>query len=208
MKNLGRTIDKILKVDPSLEKPLIKIKNRWKRRPSMQHWEELLSFLNSDPLMEHPDRETFRDIITSKPSTPAHTYTFEKLHPQDNVLGILPENLADAIRRHDRKTLKTAKKQVEAAMTHNMELRTQLERESTLLEISAKKIWLALKDHFDLWGQTTTFTVKKGEGETALVLVSSPAPLIPPSVQRFQVPPNSLFRMLGLEPPPSPSDGE
>lgn len=171
MKSLGRTIDKLIKVDPNLQEKLLPIKSKWLRYPakSMNYWQELIDFLNSDSVKTHPKINEIKQIIVSKRVPPQPMYTFEDAIAGDHIIGVIPENVSDMIRRHDRKVVALSKKQIECNMTHNTDLATKLAREELLMEISMKKIWLVLKDSFQLWNKALNYTIKKHNG--ALVLV-------------------------------------
>jgi len=203
MKDLGRTIDKLLRVEPTLQPQLSSIKKNWKKNPSktMEYWQELLTILNSEPLLGHPRRHELRSIVVNRPKQ-AHQqlYTFEETRANDRIVGVIPEHLADFIRRHDSRMVRMAKKQTEANMTRNVALMAQVSREETLLNISANRIWLALKDYFSLWEKPQHFSIRKRQG--MLVLVEDPP--TPPSMQAnvMRIDPRKLFGMLGIEPPP------
>ena len=207
MKNLGRTIDRIIKIDPALEDKLSPIRNKWRKAPSkaMDYWKELIDFLNSDPLMKHPKRDQIKNVITYQRTAPKQLYTFEEVSPNDTVVGVVPENIADAIRRHDIKVIRLAKLQVEANMTHNVALVAKISRQDLLMEIETRKIWLAVKDHFNLWGKPTSFALKKLKDFLVLTEIAQQPPhgmVNFPWVQK--VDPNSFrkfLEMLGLEGP-------
>jgi hypothetical protein len=205
MKNLGRTIDRIIKIDPALEDKLSPIRNKWRKAPSkaMDYWKELIDFLNSDPLMKHPKRDQIKNIITYKRSAPKQLYTFDEVTPNDTIIGVVPENIADAIRRHDVKVIRLAKLQVEANMTRNASLMAKISRQDLLMEIETRKIWLAVKDHFNLWDKPTNFSLKKLKNSLVLTEISQQPPqgmVSFPGVHR--VDPNSFRKfldMLGFE---------
>jgi len=205
MKNLGRTIDRIIKIDPALEDKLSPIRNKWRKAPSkaMDYWKELIDFLNSDPLMKHPKRDQIKNIITYKRSAPKQLYTFDEVTPNDTIIGVVPENIADAIRRHDVKVIRLAKLQVEANMTRNAALMAKISRQDLLMEIETRKIWLAVKDHFNLWDKPTNFSLKKLKNSLVLTEISQQPPqgmVSFPGVHR--VDPNSFRKfldMLGFE---------
>ena len=204
MKNLGRTIDRILKVDPTLQDSLSPIKKNWKKYPSktMEYWQELLGFLNSKPLLEHPRRHELRSIVVSKSKIPRQLYTFEDVTPNDRILGVIPERLADAIRRHDRKMVNMAKKQTEANMTRNVALMAAVSREETLLNLSANRIWLQLKDYFVLWEKTNQYSIRKHQGSLVLIEQPTPSQQCPIHGGIMRIDPRKLFGMLGIEGPP------
>ena len=138
--------------------------------------------------------------------------------PADRVIGVIPENFSDEIKRHDREYIAIAKLNVEAVLTDSTELKAEVLRRGTLLEIHNKKIWLKLRDYFQLWDKpANNCTIKKQEnGLLAMVdtpppsfsgMMSGGRPQMPdgnglPNI--FRVDPNNLrqfFQALGLEPP-------
>lgn len=171
MKNLGKTIDRILKIDPDLEGKLVPIRNKWERYPAKtkNYWKELLDFLNSDPLNYHPRREEIRNILISKRKEKKQTYSFQAVTSSDEVLGAIPENVSDLIKRHDRQSIEVAKLRVEATMTYNQELLSEVVRKEVLLDINTKKIWVSLKDYFKLWNKTNSYNIKSKDGLLVLV---------------------------------------
>lgn len=211
MKSLPKTIDRILKLDPNLESSLVPIKNGVKRNPqkSLQYWKQLLSILNSQEMAGHPKRNEIKGILTFKRKTPGTIYTFETVAPDDTIIGVIPENMADRIRRYDRLTIKMAKIQTEASMTRNMPVLVDLQRKQCLIEIELKKLWVALKDHFDLWSQNCPYCIKNRGGVLVLTVKNpgqqqggggnnggSPVGFIgDPRMLR------EIFRRMGLEPP-------
>jgi hypothetical protein len=108
---------------------------------------------------------------------------------------------------------------VEAVLTDSTELKAEVLRRGTLLEIHNKKIWLKLRDYFKLWDKpANNCTIKKQENGL-LAMVDTQPPVHsgmgilgrsqlpdnqgPPNT--FKVDPNSLrqfFQALGFEPPP------
>jgi hypothetical protein len=182
VKNLGKTIDRIIKVDPALEQKLSSIKNKWRRTPSktLDYWKELLDFLNSNSLLSHPRRSEIRDIITSRSHIQRkHLYTFEYVSANDKIIGVIPENLSDKIRRNDRQTLDTSKLNMEASLTRNAELAAEVAKKEAVLDINSKKIWFILREHFQLWSNPANLSIKSHEN--MLVVVEQHQPAVPPS---------------------------
>lgn len=180
MKNLGKTIDRLIKVAPNLEKKLVQIKNKWEKHPSKTDdcWKELLKYLNSGNLMNHPKRDEMKDILNSKKKRTQEVYSFESVHSNDIIIGIIPENIADIVRRHDRRSIRTAKLRVEASLTKNEKLMAQVFRKEMLLEISTKNLWIKIKDHFDLWTKPVTHSIKSKNNLLVLVEQGHPPPQI------------------------------
>jgi len=211
MKNLGKTIDQILKVDPSLEGKLTPIKNKWKKFPSrtMNYWKEFLDYLNSPSLLSHPKRSEMKDIISKQVTRKSPLYSFEDCTPLDKIIGAIPENLADIIRRHDRLSIEIAKLNIEAEITKNADLKAEVARKEALLDINSKKLWFNLRDTFQLWKRPVNFTIKKNNG--LLVLVETmpaniPAFIGPGIVKMDETTLRQFLQYLGYNPPSEESN--
>jgi hypothetical protein len=208
MKNLGKTIDRIIKVDPDLEEKLVSIKNKWKRSPSktINYWNELLALLNANP--EHPKRLEFKNIISPRKKVDKkQLYSFEEILPTDRNIGALPEGISDIIKRHDRQSIEVAKLRVEAGLTRNETLLAEVYRKEVLLDINSKKIWLAIKDHFNLWNKPTgNYSIKKYNGLLVLIEPAKqgmpPAFLGPGIVKMDHDTLKQFMRYLGMDVPP------
>jgi len=214
LKNLGRTIDQLIKIEPSLEEKLSQIKDKWKRSPAkaMAYWKELVEYLNSEPIVKnHPRWAEMRDVVVPKKRTQKKVLSsFDILLPTDTVVGIIPEHIADKIRRQDIKAIKSAKMRLEAGMTKNIDLLADVNRRELLLEIGTKKVWVALKDHFALWSKPISHIIKRQE-DGLFVLVelppTSPAHFLGPNMVKMD--PDTMknfFKFLGLNPPYSEDD--
>jgi hypothetical protein len=204
MKNLGKAIDQLIKIDPDMEKKLGRIKKKWERSPSKTNdcWRELLDYLNSDLLSEHPKRNKMKDILNPKKKRKHEIHSFESVHPSDIVLSALPENLADIVRRHDKQNIQVAKLRVEAHLTRNAELMSQVLRKEMLLDINAKKLWVKIKDHFNLWDKSISHTIKSKEGLLVLVEpgASSTPLIVSPGVVKMDTNTfKSFLRFLGID---------
>jgi len=204
MKNLGKTIDKLIEMDPNLEKKLGRIKKKWERFPSKtnDYWRELLDYLNSDTLSEHPKRDKMKDILNPKKKNKREVYSFESVHPSDVILGSLPENIADIVRKHDKQSIQAAKLRVEANLTRNVELMAQVLRKEMLLDINAKKLWVKIKDHFNLWDKSISHTIKSKEGLLVLVEpgASSTPLIVSPGVVKMDTNTfKNFLRFLGID---------
>ena len=175
MKNLGITIDRILKIDPKLHDLLLPIKNKWEKYPSraMKYWKDLGNTLNS--IRNHPNWLEIRNIVISKNRPNKKLESFDEASNNEKVIGVIPENLSDIIRKNDRIAIKIAKDRIEASMTKNVETMAILSRKESKSEISMKKIWFNLKDHFKLWDKPCSYGIRK-KGPF-LVLVSIPNPV-------------------------------
>jgi hypothetical protein len=86
----------------------------------------------------------------------------------------------------------------------------EVSRRETQLDILSKKIWMALKDHFQLWSSPSTFNIKVHDGNI-LVVVEQNHSSIPPSFVGpglVKMDPSTLKQFLhflgslGIEPPP------
>lgn len=201
MKNLARTIDRILKVEPTLEPQLSPLKDKFTRFPSraMNYWKQLIDFLNSKPMLEHPKRDLIKHIIVPKTPTAKPLSTFEEVGANETIVGLIPEYLADRIRRHDRFSIQIAKRGVVATMTRNQTVVTELVRRQAIMEMELSKIWIMMKDHFDLWDKNGQFFVKTKEG--ALVLTFQPPQEKPtPPSGFFRLDPDMLKGLLGFPP--------
>ena len=221
--NLRRTIDQILKIDPQLSKQLSPIKDKYLQRPKRAkvYWEELLTVLNSKPLLDHPHREEMRQLFVAKHQKKTHPlYTFQETDQADTIIGIVPENIADRLRHYDRKTILMAKSHTEAEMTEDKNKLVQLNRENALREIELKKIWVILKDYFKFWdkdlGSTTIkkhgphlvlVTRKEGGGggpNQGGIVMQTPFGMAQLNMDDFK----KMMKMLGLPPPPGMDDND
>jgi hypothetical protein len=211
MKNLGRAIDQLIKIEPSLEGKLLQIKNKWKRFPSktMAYWKELLDYLNSDPeIQNHPRHSDIKNaIIPKKPVQRKILSSFDRVAPIDTIIGVIPEDIADEIKKQDHKAIALAKLHLEANMTKNIELLFEVNRSEMLLEIATKKIWFRLKDYFKLWTTPNSAIKLRGDGLLVLVLCSeSPVPVGPGLVKMDISTLRNFFKFLGIDPPPGMPD--
>lgn len=208
LKNLGKTIDRILKIDPTLEEKLIAIKNKWRRYPSktMDYWQELLTYLNSEHVINNTKRTEIKEVLISTSPRRQHIYSFEDCTSFDRIIGAIPENLVDKVRHHDLKSIALAKMRVEADITKNSVLLAKVLRKEAIQELNTKKLWIALRDHFNLWEKQTSISIKKNRDLIVLVDTSN----APPSfvgqnlVKMDQDTLRQFMKFLGLEPPSSP----
>lgn len=207
MKNLGKAIDLLIQIDPNFEEKLKPIKNKWRRWPSntTKYWAELLEFLNTESLMGHPRRDQIRNAINTKKSSKRKLYSFETLLQNDRVIGNIPGNIADKIRKQDRRSIEIVKLRVEADMTRNIDLMAELIRKDHILEIETKKMWVSLRDHFKLWKQPGSYNIRSKDGVLFLVMPQqvNPPQYVKPGV--IKVDPTMLkkfFRYMGIDLPP------
>ena len=205
MKNLGKAIDLLIQIDSDFEKKLKLIKNKWRRWPnnSTKYWTELLEFLNADSLMTHPRRDQIRNAINTKKKNKRKLYSFETLLQNDRVIGNIPGNMADKIRRQDRRSIEIAKLRIEADLTRNTDLMAELIRKDHILEIETKKMWVSLRDHFNLWKQPGSYNIRSKDGVLFLVMpqLSSPPQYIKPGVIKVDSTMlRNFFRYMGIDP--------
>lgn len=211
MKDLGKTIDRIVSIDPGIKERLNQIKNKLKRYPHREehYWKETLNVLNSEYDQENPKFSVIKNIIA-----PAKTYkkertTFINAMPHEQVIGTIPENIADKIRQYDRINIQVAKKHTEAQMTNDHETLIALIKKSNVMDLKLKKVWIELKDHFNLWANAGYFHIRKRG--PCLVLVLDPRSN-PSKTQNMGVGPATIsadpriikefFKFMGMEPPP------
>lgn len=206
MKNLGKTIDQLIKIDPELSPTLTSIKNRWRRTPQKvdKFWDTLLDFLNTEDLIKHPKRMQMKKILNPPQKNRSKTLnTFETISPIDEVIGVVPENIADRIRRYDRRTIENAKRSVETSMTKSSELLAKVERDKAANMVEYEKTWIQLKDHFKLWSSPHDFTFKV-DGPLLLItkVRSMPPMIIGPGIVRMDLETTKRFyKFLGVELP-------
>ncbi len=205
IRDLGKTIDRLIKVDPTLEKQLKPIKNKSKRWPQKNesYWEELFRLLNSDELRKHPLRPEMQKIFAPQKSAKSPIYSFLDVGKKDKILGAVPEDIADAVRKHDLKSIRIAKLRTEATMTRNIGLIKKVLREGQLLEINSKKIWVKIRDHFKLWGSPVSHNIKNREGILFLVEATPNPEFIGNGLVKMDSGTlREFFKFLNTEPPP------
>jgi len=207
MKNLGKAIDSLIQIDPGFEEKLKPIKNKWRRWPdkTTKYWAELLEFLNTDSLISHPQRDKIKNAVNTNRKRKRVLYSFDTLLPNDQIIGNIPGNIADKIRKQDRRSIDIAKLRVEADLTRDLDLMSELVRRDHVLDIETKKIWLYLRDYFNLWKKPGSYNIRNKNGVLFLVVQkqSQPAHYVKPGV--IKVDPvllKKFFRYMGLELPP------
>ncbi len=207
MKNLGKTIDILMRIDPNFREKLKPIQNKWRRWPAKttEYWAELLEFLNTEPMINHPYRNEIRDAINTKNKRKRVLYSFDTILPGDQSIGNIPGNIADKIKRQDRQSIDIAKLRVEAEMTQNMDLMSDLVRKDYILEIETKKIWVKLRDLFKLWKRAGNYNLRSKNGVLFLVIQINQSPaqnVIPGTMKVDPAFLRKLFRYMGLDLPP------
>jgi hypothetical protein len=170
MLNLGRTIDRILEIEPNLSPQLISLKGKWEKKPKKLYWKKLFDVLNTEIVPQHPKRAEIQSILVPKKRTTEKKSTFEAPTPVETVVGTIPENLECRLRRMDKNQIELASKSTEARMTHDTSLMLKLIRKTELLEIEQRKIWFELKDHFSLWGLDGPINYLVRSKDTTLIL--------------------------------------
>jgi hypothetical protein len=176
MRNLSKTVDRILKVEPALESQLLPIKSKWERSNRSIYWKQLLKILNTVVTSDHPKRQEIRNIFIKKPVTSKVRYTFDAPSQIERVLGVVPEDLECKLRKYDRLQVALSKKALEAQMTHDETLINDVSRKHEKLEIKQKIAWSTLKDRFKLWdiNEPTSFFIR--EKDSLLVLTATKTP--------------------------------
>lgn len=206
MKNLGKAIDHIIKIDPSLQEKLILIKNKWKKYPSkaVNYWQELLDYLNNNQILNAEKKNEIKNYLTKKTRKKTPLYSFEEIIDSDKILGVIPENIADKIRRHDRRAIEIAKMKIEAEITKDQKLRSFVTKNEDLLDINSKKIWVELKDNFQLWDRATSnLQIKKNKGILILVETVSFLELKPGIIKMNETTLRQILQYLGYNLGPS-----
>lgn len=212
MKNLNKTIDAILRVSPELKPQLEKLKSRCIRWPHKvkDYWDELMRVLNDEISFGDPARDKISRILNPPREPSNELQTFEDLQTTDKLVGVIPENMADKIRRHDRKVISMAKKQVEFNMTRNADRFAELAHQNSLMEINQKKIWHELRDYFDLWDTPVQYVIRRRG--PILVVAAQESQNIPMAGRKGQMiqmdaqEMRRIFKMLGIPPPPGLED--
>ena len=155
-------------------------------------------------MINHPQRDEIKDAINAKINKKHVLYSFDTLFPGDKIIGSIPGNFADKIRRQDRQSIEIAKLRVEAEMTRDMNLMSDLIRKNHLLEIETKKIWVKLRDHFKLWMTPGSYNIRNKNGVLFLVMPQNKQPqYVKPGI--IKVDPvllKNFFRYMGLDFPP------
>ena len=217
MMALNKIVDKILKIEPSLQDRLIPIKDKWERSNKVIYWKQLLEVLNVVVPKNHPKRLEIQRIFTKKPRTAKKIQTFELPSPAETVVGVLPEQMDCRIRRYDRLQIVLSKNLLEARMTRNTALAVETMRRYEKLDLKQKQVWMNIKDHFNLWkmDDPTSFFIREqnhllvltsikmnGSGGGNGVLLN---PSGDPDNLAIRLDPEMLkkfLKMFGLNPPP------
>jgi hypothetical protein len=218
MRNLSKTVDRILKIEPTLEAHLIPIKSKWDRGPrKMVYWKQLFKVLNTEIPVEHPKRFEIQSLFTNKnKKTIKKLNTFEVPSPLETVVGVIPEHLEGRLRRTDRLQIELAKRVTEAKMTHNENMMIEVNKQGEKLDIEQRKIWLDVKNYFNIWNVKipTSYFIRYKDNLLVLTSIKLNNPPAHPGLPTEGIPDSSyiikmdpetlkrLFRYLNTNPPP------
>ena len=215
MKNLGHTIDRLKTVLPKHRPVLQSIKTKWKKYPKREelYWGELLKVLNEDEIRNSGGWEKVKRIINPPVNTRKIKYSIPPMHSSDKVLGVLPEDLSDKIKRYDRSLIALEKKKVEAAITRDSEDLTKIRRSAYIHEIRIKKLWIDIKDKLNLWHIDNGTNISLRDKDGLLVVIHESRQNIHPfqgmgrpgSGKMISMDEDSLrnlFNSMGIDPPP------
>ncbi len=173
MKGLSKIVDKILKIEPSLQSQLVPIKVKWEKSNRAAYWKQMLKILNTAIPQQHPKRKEIQNVFLSRRRPIVKKLqTFEPPSPVEAVIGVLPEPIECRVRRFDRMQIDLSKRMLESKMTHNISMMTDSMRRYEKLELKQKQIWIEIKDHFNLWkiDDPSSFFIR--ERDRLLVLTS------------------------------------
>jgi len=194
MQDIKRTIDRIIKIVPSLQEPLLSIREKAKKSPQHNeiYWKQLLNVLNSEKLSTSLVSDIKRILNPPHIRPNGQKSSFPEVGKNEQIVGTIPDHISDKLHRYDRAMILIGKSKYEASATNNTELLSYALRKEALMEISLKKIWVELRDQFNLWGPSN-FAIGLRKRENTLVLV------IQKEIPRNN-PPLNLFRMFGIIP--------
>lgn len=222
--NLGRTIDRVIKIEPALKDALLAIRKKSSRNPRgyKKYWGEFLSVINN-----YSTSACDPDIIAKikRALTITHrehkiSYSFEEPGPQERVVGALPEYLSDRMKKLDRIGIDLAKTQVEVNITRNKQLMADFSRRASETDIKQKKMWHDIRDYFQLWDKEGSYSIRIKGPLLVLTERTSSAPAKMSENRAIQMPRQGLVQMdpemlrrfmqfLGMPPPPEiPGDEE
>jgi hypothetical protein len=210
MRNLSKTVDRILKVEPSLGDQLLPIKSKWEKSNRSVYWRQLIRILNTTITAAHPKHQEIRNIFYVQKSHVRTRYTFETPAPSETVMGVIPEDLECRLRKFDRQQIALAKKAIEAQMTHDETAINEVAKQHEKLDLKQRQVWSALKDRFKLWeiNEPCSFFIRIRD--SLLVLTSQKSQQHFGPVKRIPVDGDSIQRflkMLGLSPDGPPPEG-
>ena len=173
MRNLSKTVDRILKIEPALDAFLVPIKIKWEKTHRNElYWNKLMNVLNSEIIPGHPKRTQIQSLFTPRKRPPKKRYTFEVPGPTESIIGPIPEHLEGRLRKLDHLQVDYAKMATEARMTHNEPLLIDLAKRLEKLDIDQKRLWWEIKGYFNLWNTVTATSFFIRYKEPLLVLTS------------------------------------
>ena len=131
-------------------------------------------------------------------------------------MGVIPEHLEGRLRRTDRLQIDLAKKVTEAKMTHNENMMIEVNKQGEKLDIEQRKIWLDVKNYFNIWnvGVPTSYFIRYKDNLLVLTAIKLNNPPSHPGLPTEGIPDSSyiikmdpetikrLFRYLNTNPPP------
>jgi hypothetical protein len=214
-KDLAKLIEKLIHIDPSLENDLEPIRKKYLKQSKivMDCWNKLISILNEQSYDKNT-RSKMMKLIVPRPSVQKKS-GFEPPHPNERILGTIPQNIADTIRKQDRAILSIQKSNLEAQITNNHSLFVEIGKKQARLDIQQKKVWLDLKNHFNLWDNNSQYFSIREKGpmlvltEPKRVMSAPPKNMMMPQPGQntgiIQIDPEVLrqiFRMMNIQPPP------
>jgi hypothetical protein len=177
MKNIVKTIERILAVEPDLDKQLNPIKTKSEKYPGKKnyYWTQLLKILNDEIPQDHPKRSEIKNILNEKKPAKKVLQTFETPTKIETIVGIIPEHLEGKLRKYDRCQIDLAKRSIEAKLVHDEENMIDVVRKMEILELKQRKIWTELKDYFKLWGPdgASTYLIRKKDSVLVLTKVNN-----------------------------------
>ena len=222
MRNLSKTVDRILRIEPTLEAYLLPIKSKWDKGPKRtSYWKQLFKVLNAEIPVEHPKRFEIQNLFINKNKKfIKKSYTFEVPSPIETIVGTIPEHLEGRLRRIDRLQVDLAKKATEAKMTHNENLMIEVTKRGERLDIEQRKVWLDVKNYFNIWnvGAPTSFFIRYKDPLLVLTSIKMNNPPTPgqpvlpegmPDSYAIRLDPEimkKLFRFLNNMPPEIPPE--
>lgn len=219
-KDLSKVIDKLIQIKPDLKDELEPIKKKYSRQKKtiLNYWNKLFVILNNHSFDKNTKNKIMKTVLPKR-SVRRNENTFDSPHANEKIVGPIPENIADNIRRQDKLLVRLQKLSLEAQMTNNRNLLMDLEKKQARLEIKQKKVWLDLREYFNLWKRNTQYFSIRKKGPILVLTKQQKRPnqrqmgIKAPQSGVIQVSPEMLkefFRMMNLEPPPGmfPEDEE
>ena len=232
-RDLSKTIRDITKVEPKLKRSLSSIDKDFNSHvEGIQNcWNKLINNLNKKDL-DNETRDKITKILMPRKKVRREQTSFENVHPNESVIGAIPEEISKELRKHDKSILQAQKLQIEAQVTNNKDLMIDLSRKKARLDLRQKKLWLRIQDHFDLWNSDDKYYTVRKKGPVLVLAKPKKAPPSPGGGGGYNTPhPNpgdgngnsesvglismspetlkSFFRFMDIDPPPGmfPEEG-